>query len=203
MEELTSFDNTGNVCVWASEEVLAHFCLQNKHIFKNKKVCELAAGLSGLAGLCVSLYLTSAHVLITDGNVQASDNITYNISLNNENNTNTKSQQLLWDTVDKYDNLGMFDVIIAADCIFLTQYHYDLLHTFDKLLEPGSGVAYILAPKRGTTLTLFVTRAHEAGYNVHIEDKYDNVVWGLHEKFKGGGDYDEDIHYPVLLKVYK
>ena len=55
-------DNTGNTRTWPSEELLAFYLLENSEILKSLKVsdqkisvCELGAGMSGLAGFSVAL----------------------------------------------------------------------------------------------------------------------------------------------------
>jgi hypothetical protein len=55
-------DNTGNTRTWPSEELLAFYMLENPEILKSLRVsdrklsvCELGAGMSGLAGFSVAL----------------------------------------------------------------------------------------------------------------------------------------------------
>jgi Lysine methyltransferase len=65
---LRGFDNTGNIRIWPSEEVLAFYCVEQRAQFAQKRVLELAAGMSGLAGLVVAALADATRVMITDGN---------------------------------------------------------------------------------------------------------------------------------------
>ena len=70
-------DNTGNTRTWPSEELLAFYLLENPEILKSLKVldqklsiCELGAGMSGLAGFSVAYKYKDdiSKVNISDGN---------------------------------------------------------------------------------------------------------------------------------------
>ena len=75
LQDLTGFNNTGNICVWPSEEVLGGYCLENSHLFHDKNVLELGAGMTGLAGLMISQTCHPVHVEITDGNQNSLENL--------------------------------------------------------------------------------------------------------------------------------
>ena len=65
----TGVDNTGNVCLWPAEEVMAHYILSRASDFVGKNVCELGAGV-GLCGLAMARVLKANSLLLTDGNAQ-------------------------------------------------------------------------------------------------------------------------------------
>lgn len=94
-------DNTGNVCVWPSEEILAYYCLQHQQLFDGKRVLELGAGMSGLAGCVIAASSSAKQVTVTDGNPQTCMNLGYNVALNKTSgifgSTAIGASELKWD----------------------------------------------------------------------------------------------------------
>jgi predicted nicotinamide N-methyase len=82
LQDLTGFNNTGNICVWPSEEVLGGYCLENQHLFYDKQVLELGGGMTGLAGLMIAQACSPKGVLISDGNVNTAENLDFVINEN-------------------------------------------------------------------------------------------------------------------------
>lgn len=85
-EALLGFNNTGNVCIWPAEEVLAKYSLDHLELFRyttdklrygrtcsplrarGKRVLELGSGMTAFAGILVALYGGATSVALTDGN---------------------------------------------------------------------------------------------------------------------------------------
>jgi len=144
LKEMMGFNNTGNVCIWPSEEVLAHYCLSNLGLFEGRTVLELGSGKGPLAGLAIAYHCeTAKSVVLTDGNQQSVDNINATLPFNEVafGTTTVSAAVLRW---SKDADLSMykdqpFDVIICADCFFFDEVRADLLFVMKAVLASKVG----------------------------------------------------------------
>ncbi|KAH1058756.1 hypothetical protein AAZX31_02G045100 [Glycine max] len=203
-----NIDNTGLVCNWPSEDVLAHYCLSHADIFRSKKVIELGSGY-GLAGFAIAAATEASEVVISDGNPQVVDYTQRNIEANSGafGNTVVKSMTLHWNQEDTSNIADSFDIIIASDCTFFKDFHRDLARIVKHLLsKAGSSEAIFLSPKRGNSLDLFLEVAKENSLHFSVMENYDEEVWKRHKGFLNEDrdswpSYDKGHSYPLLIRI--
>lgn len=205
LDDINGFNNTGNVCIWPSEEVMAFYCLENISLFNGKSICELGAGMTGLAGLMLAATNTANEIVLTDGNDRSVDNLSSLVQFNKF--SSTSAAVLRWDTLlmDKECSKQFkerFEVVLCADCLFFTSVHDNLLEVMKLILKP-SGTVFIFAPDRSGTFELFFKKA-EKYFTIQIVDCYHKSVTDKHLCLvKTDKNYDPNIHYPkcAILKL--
>ncbi|XP_021907918.1 calmodulin-lysine N-methyltransferase isoform X2 [Carica papaya] len=202
-----NIDNTGLVCQWPSEGVLAYFCMSHAELFRSKRIIELGSGY-GLAGIVIAAATEALQVTISDGNPQVVDYIQHNINVNSGafGATRVMAMTLHWNQEEISNISNSFDVIVASDCIFFKEFHKSLARIIKILLkDAGPSEAIFFSPKRGDSLDKFLVEAKENGLRVSITELYDVEIWRRHEGFMNGDDswpsYEKDHCYPLLIRI--
>lgn len=197
------FNNTGNVCIWPSEETLAYYVGANLQLFENRSVLELGGGMSCLAGLFCAKYATSKRVLLTDGNKTSVENVETSLRAN-DFSCPVACKVLKWEEYESYrdDAPPQFDVVLCADCLFFDDARLSLIDCLCSVLS-SDGLALVMAPKRGGTLESFVLQAEAKRLVCGRVVNYNKTVWQKHLALLDNCEYNENIHYPILLEVTK
>jgi len=68
----------------------------------------------------------------------------------------------------------LFDAIIASDCLFFKEFHYDLVQTLRSLLSL-EGVCLFLQPRRSNTMQTFVDKCQDY-FQTEIIENYSAKV---------------------------
>lgn len=203
-ERLNGFNNTGNVCVWPSEEVMTYYCMQHLGDFKDQLVCELGGGMTCLAGVALGIYSEARHVELTDGNEESVENLEKIIDRNQFNSTTVATRLLRWGETEIREDLKFqFDSVICADCLFFDDGREALSQLIYDLLKPG-GTALLFAPSRNKTFEKFQEIATKS-FEVQVESEYDSQVWKTHLKLltDSSDTYDESLHFPIFMHLKK
>lgn len=202
-EELIGFNNTGNICIWPSEEALAYYVLHHLSAFHQLRVLELGGGMTCLAGLFLAKYTEAKFVHLTDGNNLSVQNTNEILSQNVISTAeNVICSALKWENVIHISDDAQYDCIISADCLFFDAARSSFVNTLWQFMKP-SGFGLIMAPCRGDTLNNFLQQAKQKGFNCYVRKCYNRIIWQKHLEFLNTDVYDEDIHYPVLIEVSK
>lgn len=229
--ELIGFNNTGNICVWPSEECLAYYLLKNRHICRNGTVLELGGGMSCLAGMIAAKYCDPRRVALTDGNVTSVNNVRSIVARNGMADF-VECGVVQWAKAAKTFRMArtfmhphsnglrikswtgsckdatkivekQYDVILCADCLFFDEARSDLVETIYGCLR-NDGIALVMAPRRGSTFQKFAEAAMKRGLVARQIDRYDLNIWSMHlELLEHSQEYCPDLHYPILLELTK
>ena len=120
---------------------MCSYLANNPELVSGKDVIELGAGV-GICGIVAS-HCNAKSVLLTDGDSSVMTNMRKNIS-NNSISSEAKSitsRQLIWGK--NLDQFETFDVIIAADCVYMNKSLSPLFETIGKLLKVDGLLIYV------------------------------------------------------------
>ncbi|GAB6020090.1 hypothetical protein CHUAL_002824 [Chamberlinius hualienensis] len=207
LDDLSGFNNTGNVGLWPAEEILAYYCLKHKHMFSGKTVCELGGGMTCLAGIAI-WSSCDCRVVVSDGNDRSVQNLQMIADRNAINTVGSGKiavKQIRWGSSypeQRKDLQEKFDFVLCADCLFFKETVDSLADLIYTILKP-EGLALIIAPSRTGTFDHFYGIVKDK-FKTEVIQYYDELVEELHHKnLKDNPYYRPDIHYPLMMRLTK
>ena len=219
-------DNTGNVRVWDAEQILLYYLTKLPLKLEGKRLLELGGGMTGLCGLGLARSNpTVAGIVITDvhpncirnPNVCIEMNKSFDLRAMSDSTSRLgciRSRLLRWSIDDKYGDLRgvisengagvLFDVILAADCLFFRDFQDDLLWTLRTALA-CTGTVYLLQPLRGDSMRSFVQKAELYFTVLEVLDFSPEITREIATASLDptAAGYNPDVHLPILLEMKK
>ena len=205
------FNNTGNVCLWPSEEVLAHLVEGGGVVAAGQRVLEIGAGMTALAGVVAGVVVGDGGVVVaTDGNARSVELLRENLAANAARvRAEMVADMLVWDADATLEAEvaawgGPFDVVLAADCLFFEDAHAALLNTLDRVVARTADARVVLVqPSRSGSAERFLALVAASGlFAVDVapsDASYDARVSELDAEYAASDElYDRNLHLPLL-----
>ena len=206
------WQSTG-LTLWRASDYLARYQMENLHLFHNKRILELGAGL-GLNGILAWRSTASTvsssdntHVCITDGDsdalVHLRENVKRNIKVDDDNEIINKvsCHQLIWGQessetfLAQVANKQKFDVIIASDIIYSTVIVEPLWETIKTLLKDKDGVFIMAYARREVpvSIEMVLKVAVQLGFLYELVKKNDEEgIWVYAFRFFTGTPHETE-----------
>ncbi|CAK0888069.1 unnamed protein product, partial [Prorocentrum cordatum] len=159
-----------------SEEALTFYMTKHPKLFKGARVLVAGAGL-GLAGLAIAACTRAAHVELTDGDAEVVSTLKESTQLNSNafGNTTVSVRKVLWDRIEDWPARGSYDLVVAADVVYLEFLHSALLGMVSRVLRPGA-TFLLFASRRNGSLEKFTSAAKAFFPSVEAFSDYDDDV---------------------------
>eukprot|EP00927_Polykrikos_kofoidii_P027595 TRINITY_DN24217_c0_g2_i1.p1 TRINITY_DN24217_c0_g2~~TRINITY_DN24217_c0_g2_i1.p1 ORF type:complete len:1054 (-),score=191.55 TRINITY_DN24217_c0_g2_i1:100-3261(-) len=159
-----------------SEEALAMYITKHPKLFERKRVLDIGAGL-GFAGFLLAICASPSYLELTDGDPEVVRTLKASALLNQDHldTQKVKVKKVLWDNKREWAERGSFDVAVAADVVYLEQFHVALMSMVAHVLRPGC-TFILVASKRNGSLDKFIASARGIFCSVKVSDDYDPDV---------------------------
>lgn len=133
------------LAVWSGGDIMPQFLVSNSSFVEGKQVLELGSG-TGVCSIVASL-MGAARVVCSDGDVDALANLRYNMTRNlpSIEAAHIHCPQLIWgEELEAFrDNFGIFDLVLASDCVYMEKCVEPFWETIDFLLEQDENARFI------------------------------------------------------------